>query len=71
MKPSQLKLLKQFDPSRKSYGGTVSVSYPSWVWGGAPAANDFGVIHIRKEAFGAIYWSLFSDDFWLFENRKF
>ena len=31
MKPSQLKLLKQFDPSRKSYGGTVSVSYPSWV----------------------------------------
>ena len=27
---------------------------PSWVWGGAPATNDFGAFQIKKEAFGAI-----------------
>ena len=59
MKPSQLKLLKQFDPSHKSYGSAVSVSYPSGVWGGAPAADEFGVIHSRKEAFGAILVTIF------------
>ena len=50
MKPSQLKLLKQFNPSHKSNGGTVSVSYPNGVWGGAPAADDFGVFHSRKRS---------------------
>ena len=59
MKPSQFKLSKQFNPSHKRYGGTVSVSYPNGVWGGAPAAYDFGVIHSRKEAFGAILVTLF------------
>jgi len=59
MKPSQFKLSKQFNPSHKSYGGTVSVSFPSGVWGGAPAADDVGVIHSRKGAFGAILVTLF------------
>ena len=59
MKPSQLELLKQFDPSHKRYAGTVSVIYPQWGVGGAPAANDFGVFHSRKKAFGGILVTIF------------
>ena len=63
MKPSQFKLSKQFNPRlpaiKAIYSFTVSVSYPSGVWGGAPAADDFGVIHNKKEAFGAISVTLF------------
>ena len=66
MKPSQLKFLKQFNPSHKSSGGTVSVSYPSGVWGGAPAADDFGVIHNRKETLGAILVTFLT----IFDNSK-
>ena len=35
-------------------------SYHSEVWDGAPAANDFGVIHSKKkEAVGAILITIF------------
>ena len=53
MKPSQLKLSKQFDLSYKSYGWTVS--YLSGVWGGAPVANDFSVIHSKKKKHSVLY----------------
>ena len=69
MKPSQIKLSKQFYPSHKSYG--CKVRCPSGVWGGAPAADDSGVSHSKKkEAFGAIIITIFLlfSDFLKIEN---
>ena len=34
-------------PSRLGVWGSVIVSYPSRVWGGTPAANDFGAFHVQ------------------------
>ena len=51
------------DPSPSHLGGLVSaVSSPSGVWGGVPAANDFGAFWTKKEAlynFGAIQITIF------------
>ena len=55
----EVQMFKILDPSPSQLGGLGSaVSSPSGVWGGAPAANDFGAFWTKLKTSGATWMAI-------------
>ena len=54
MTPIRVVIKSLSQPKTARGSGGSAVSSPSGVWGGAPAANNFGALWTKMEASGAI-----------------